>query len=294
MSAFASAAFLGFYDIFKKQALDGNAVIPVLFFNTLLSATIFVPFIAASHAGLLADSLLHVPAGTPQQHGCVLLKAIIVNSSWLFGYFGLKHLPITVVGPINATRPVFVLLGAILIFGERLNAWQWTGMLLAIAALFLLSRSSKKEGIDFIHDKWILCVALAAIFGVVSGLYDKFIMKQLEPMFVQAWCNIYLSVIMFAVLMTMWYPKRRNTTPFKWRNSIILVTLFLVVADFLYFSALSQSDSMISVVSMVRRSNVIVSFVLGAVWLREKNVRSKALNLLLILIAMVFLYIGSR
>ena len=34
--AFLSAALLGFYDAFKKKALSGNAVIPVLFLNTLL------------------------------------------------------------------------------------------------------------------------------------------------------------------------------------------------------------------------------------------------------------------
>ena len=32
--AFTSAALLGFYDVFKKQALNGNAVLPVLFLNT--------------------------------------------------------------------------------------------------------------------------------------------------------------------------------------------------------------------------------------------------------------------
>ena len=35
--AFASAALLGCYDTLKKVALKDNAVIPVLFFNTLFS-----------------------------------------------------------------------------------------------------------------------------------------------------------------------------------------------------------------------------------------------------------------
>ena len=33
--AFMSATLLGFYDSFKKKALKGNAVIPVLFLNTV-------------------------------------------------------------------------------------------------------------------------------------------------------------------------------------------------------------------------------------------------------------------
>ena len=70
-------------------------------------------------------------------------------SSWTFGYFGMKHLPLTIVGPINATRPVMTLVGALLIFGERLNVYQWIGVLMAIISFFMLSRSGKKEGIDF-------------------------------------------------------------------------------------------------------------------------------------------------
>ena len=43
--AFLSATLLGFYDAFKKKALSCNAVIPVLFLNTLFSSLIFIPFI---------------------------------------------------------------------------------------------------------------------------------------------------------------------------------------------------------------------------------------------------------
>ena len=54
----------------------------------------------------------------------VFLKAVMVLSSWIFGYFGIKHLPITIVGPINATRPVLTLVGAMIIFGETpLRSW---------------------------------------------------------------------------------------------------------------------------------------------------------------------------
>lgn len=294
--AFGSAMLLGFYDVFKKQALNGNAVVPVLTLNTLLGALIFVPFILSSSLGWgwFEGTVFHVAAGGWREHGLVVLKSFIVIGSWLFGYFGLKHLPITIVGPINATRPVLVLLGAMLIFGERLNLCQWTGMILAMIALVMLSRSGRKEGIDFVRNKWIFCVAMAAVFGVVSALYDRYIMRRLDPMFVQAWCNLYLSAIMLAVLMIMWYPRRSKSTPFQWRWTIVGVSVFLTVADFLYFFSLSQPDAMISVVSMIRRSNVLVSFVCGALWLHEKNVRSKALGLFIILVGMIFLYFGSK
>ena len=46
--AFLSAALLGFYDVFKKKSLRDNAVLPVLFLNTLFSSLIFLPFILIS------------------------------------------------------------------------------------------------------------------------------------------------------------------------------------------------------------------------------------------------------
>lgn len=112
------------------------------------------------------------------EHRLILLKSLIVLSSWILGYFGIKHLPLTLVGPINATRPVMTLVGALLIFGEQLNGWQWAGVVLAILSFFLLSRSSRKEGISFVHNGWVACIVLAAVLGAASGLYDKFLMTS--------------------------------------------------------------------------------------------------------------------
>ena len=144
-----------------------------------------------------------------------------------FGYFGMKHLPLTIVGPINATRPVMTLVGAMLIFGERLNLYQWIGVFMAVISFFMLSRSGKKEGIDFKHDRWIWFVVLAAVLGAVSGLYDKYLMGRFNNMQVQAWYNIYQLFMMGGVLMFLWWPKRKTSTPFRWDWCIILISVFL-------------------------------------------------------------------
>ena len=273
--AFLSAALLGLYDVSKKQALRGNAVIPVLFLNTLFSSIIFLPFILLSATtGVLDETLLYVPVCGWEVHRYVIIKSFIVLGSWLFGYFSMKHLPITIVGPINATRPVMVLLGALFIFGERLNGYQWVGVLLAMASFMLLSRSGRKEGIDFRHNRWICFVVLSSLLGAVSALYDKFLMQRFDSMVVQSWFTIYQFFIMGVVLLVLWYPKRRQGTPFHWSWAIPLISFFLSVADFAYFTALAQEDSLIAVVSMVRRGSVVVSFLCGALLFREKNLRS--------------------
>lgn len=293
--AFLSAALLGIYDVFKKVSLDKNAVIPVLFLNTLFCSLIFLPFILLSYLrpDWIGESLFYVPPITPGIHIYVIIKAVIVLSSWICAYFATKNLPLTLVGPIKATQPVLTLVGAMLIFGERLNVYQWIGVSIAIFSFFLLSASGRKEGIRFGHNKWIWFMVLATVTGATSGLYDKYLMSRFDRMTIQVWYMFYQMIIMFFIMMFLWYPKRHESSPFQWRYSIFFISLFLVIADYVYFYALSQPGSMISIVSMVRRSGVVVSFIGGVFFFHEKNIKSKAIDLALVLIGMFFLYLGT-
>lgn len=310
--AFTSAALLGFYDVFKKQALRNNDVVMVLTLNTLFGSLIFLPFVVLSFMGVITpSSLFYVPVCGWEVHQFIILKAFIVLLSWLCGYFAMKNLPLTIVGPINATRPVMVLLGALLIFSERLNTYQWIGVLLAIVGYFLLRRSGKKEGIDFRHNRWIVFAILGALFGAVSALYDKFLLSPVETgglgfdrMVVQSYFLFYQFGMMALILLRLQLKKgasnngvaddEASSSAFHFSFFIPLISLFLSAADFVYFYALAQPEALISVVSMIRRGSVIVSFTFGAMFFHEKNPWSKALDLAFVILSMVFLWLGSR
>lgn len=306
--AFTSAFLLGLYDTSKKQALKNNAILPVLTLNTLINALLLLPLIILTAVDALSPSSpLHTPSYAWPEQGYILVKAILVLASWLFGYYGIKRLPLTIVGPINATRPVLVLIGAITIFGEQPTPLQWLGIITAILSIYLLSRSSKKEGINFTHSRAIIYILLANILGALSGLYDKYLMAPtpngglgLDQTAVQAYNNIYqfFLIIPFCLyyLSAVRHAKSYGhaVTPFRWHWSIPLISIFLTAADLVYFHALTQPDAMISIVSQVRRSSVIVTFVIGALFLHEKNLRSKTVDLTLLIISMLFLYFGSK
>lgn len=293
--AFLSAFLLGCYEVNKKMSLTGNAVIPVLFCNTLICSLIFLPFILLSfYTDTLDGTMFYVPRVSAETHLAVFVKAVIVLSSWISGYFALKHLPLTLTGPIKATQPVLTLLGALIIFGERLNFYQWVGVAFAVASFYLLSLSGKKEGINFAHNKWIALTVLSVLLGTCSGLYDKHLMQGLDVMTVQVWFNVYQCGIMLLILLFLWYPRRKETTPFVWRWNIVFISVFICLADWIYFYALSFPDSMISIISMIRRSNVLVTFAAGALFFHEKNLKSKAVDLVLVLIGMIFLYLGTK
>ena len=283
--AFGSAALLGGYDSFKKISLKDNAVIPVLLLNTLLCAVIFSPWLVQTGFGGWAL----------QKY--IVAKSALVLSSWIAGYMAMKHLPLTIVGPVNATRPVLVLLGAIFLFGERLNLLQWAGVLLAILAYFLMRLTGRKEGYRR-GDKWMVCLVLAVLLGAASGLYDKYLMSPhylgMDRMQVLSWYSLYQAGMMAIVTAFLWWPRRKSTTPFHWNWGIPFISIFLCGADFLYMQALSQPEALIAVVSMIRRGSVLVSFAIGALVLKEKNLKAKAMDLGLLLLSMLLLYLGSR
>ena len=293
--AFLSALMLGLYDVAKKRSLVGNAVVPVLWFNTLISTIIFLPVVIDSEfaLGLLADTSLSYEPTTTFSHLLVALKAVITLSSWICGYYAMKHLPLSIVGPVNATRPVVVLVGAVLLFGERLNLWQWGGVLLTIASLYLLSVSSKRENISF-SSRHAVAMFMAMLLGAVSGLFDKYIISEhsLDPMFVQSWFSIYQLAIMSLLLIILWYPRRKSDI-FHWTWAIPLISIFVSLADYCYYHAIDMDGSMIAIISMVRRFSVVVSFMCAALIFGEKNLRSKAIDMVLILVGMILLAIGS-
>lgn len=289
--AFTSACLLGCYDVCKKQALDGNAVVPVLLVNTVL-CTLF----SGVTTWVVSPASLSLSGVDGRSMLLVVAKSALVLSSWICGYFAMKHLPITIVGPVNSTRPVMVLLGAVLIYGERLNAWQWAGVTLAVVAFYLLKRTSKKEGIRWSHNRWVVLLVLAAVFGAASGLYDKYLLSPLgaglDRLFVQTWFNAGQALFMALMAVLLWWPHRQSD-PFHWHWGIVGISLFLTAADLVYFYALTNADAMISIVSMVRRSSVLVSFAYGAFVLREHNLRSKGLDLLLLLLSLACLGMGA-
>ncbi len=285
--AFISATLLGFYDVFKKQSLRGNAVLTVLLLNCLFSSIIFLP------------ALWYAPFGGWEVQKYIVLKAFIVLSSWICGYFAMKHLPLTLVGPMNASRPMLVLVAAMVLFGEQLNMLQWTGVLLAVCSFFLLKLGGKKEGIDFFRNRWVLCLLAAVLLGAVSALYDKYLMSSPEDgglgmnrLTVQSYFNFYQLAIMLVVIsLERW--KGQAEATFQWRWTIPLISIFICAADLAYFYCLSLDDAMISVVSMVRRGSVIVSFMMGAFVFHEHNLKAKAVDLTLVLLGLLFLYWGT-
>ena len=287
-----SAGFLGFYEIAKKVSVRDNAVPPVLFFNVMTSALLWLPFVIWSKTAgdTLPFEMLRVASLTGTAHGQLFLKAIIAGSSWIFASFALKHLPMSIAAPIRASSPLWTILIATLFMQERPNPLQWVGVAIILLSFWAFSLVGRREGIHFHRDRWVGFMLLATLLGSFSALYDKYLLqnKSMTPSTVQAWFSIYLVVFM-TPLMIHWTMRRRRLERFQWRWAIPMIAVLLLVSDFLYFSAIADKQAMISLISPLRRTSVVIAFIAGILMYKEKNWRSKAVCIVTMLIGVYVL-----
>ncbi|MFV0554328.1 MAG: EamA family transporter [Mangrovibacterium sp.] len=294
--ALISAFLLGIYDVIKKVSLNNNAVFPVLFISTLTAAVIVIPIITLSpiYPQFFQAAHIYVPPISLVAHVQIFVKTVIVVGSWVFAFFALKNLPITIVAPIRATGPLWTLIGAIFIFHERLNIIQWIGVVVTFFFFYLFSTAGKLEGINFKRNKWIYFIIAATLLGSVSSLWDKFILKTIDRVAVQAWFSFYQVVVMLPVMILFrWTKKKEKRAPFEWRWTIPMIAILLLFVDYAYFYSLSIPESMVSIVSALRRGGVLVAFVIGAFLFKEQNIRRKGVYLLGILLGILLISLGS-
>lgn len=289
-----SALMLGGYELCTKQAVTKNAVVPVLFLSTLIGAAVCVGFMCFNTfvpqtlpTGLVADPL------SWKQHAQILLKSSIVAASWVFTYFALKHLPLSIGSPIRATSPLWTLVGAVLILGERPSLLQTVGILITLGSFIGLSLAGAREGVHFHKNKWVLFLILGTLFGAASSLYDRYLFGRLHfrvPT-VQVWFSVYLALL-FLPLGIGWKRRWWNRNEFTWRWSIVGISVFLLLADYIYFSALTHPDALVSVVMSLRRGSTLVGFTGSILFMGEEHGWRKLPAVLGIVLGMALAVIG--
>jgi len=189
-----------------------------------------------------------------------------------------------------------VVLFSVLLFGERLDWMQWVGVVLVLAALFLLGHTSRNDGSVKARKIGFVYMAVAVLTGVASALYDKHIMSGMEPLFVQSWTNLYITILLGLCLLLRRLvkgPGDNREKTFRWDWWLLVVAVLITCADAMYFFSLKQPDALLSIISVVRRASVLVTFVCGAIFFKEGNLRAKSLNMLLMVAGVALILIGS-
>ena len=282
-----SALFLALYDLAKKASVRDNAVLPVLLVSTGCGCAAFVAGLAL--CGSLSSAVAAVDGRI------VLLsavKSVIVATSWIFTFMALRTLPITIATPIRASAPALVFMAAFLLYGEMPSALQAVGMLAVFGGYFVFSWAGRREGVDFFRDRAVWCAVAGACFSALSSIWDKYVfqLRGAPVESVQLLFQLGL-VVVYALALSGQRLLRLPHDRFEFRPTIPFVGVLLAAADWLYFKGLAIPGVPISVGSLMRRFSVVVTFVLGARFFHETNLKRKALALAAILAGVVLLCI---
>ncbi len=284
----ASALLLGFYDVCKKRAVLDNPVAPTLFWANL-SGTVFL-LLLLTVGGRLRGAM----GCSAFEYFLIFLKAVLVGSSWACVYYAIRELPISIASPVRASAPVWVFIGGICFYREIPGLWQAVAMISIFAGYLIFALSGKLDNIDLTRHKGVHALIAGTLLGAAASLYDKYLLNSLgiSPLTVQ----FYFSLNLVLVLGANWLCRsmfKGNRREFHWHWSVAATGILLIAADFCYFYAVSLPDIHISVVSLLRRSNCIVSFLLGALVFHEKHLSKKFAAMLLILLGVALLALNK-
>lgn len=291
--ALLSAFFLGCYNLSVKHAVRDNAVLPVLFFSNALSALVWLAVMGAARSGVGIPDVLRANTLTGTQHLEIIARAALIATMWMLMYCGVKQLPVSIAGPIQSTNPLWMLVGAVIVLGERLTMMQWLGVAVTIGAFFALSMAGAREGVNFLKNRAVWLLLAGVILAAPSGLYDKWLLghEHISSATLQTWFSIYLALL-FLPIMVLWKFRLWKRSEFHWRWSILLVSLFLLTSDFFFFQALRSPDGLLSIVASIKRSEVLVTFIGGAVIFHENHVRQKIPIVIALLLGVVITMLG--
>ncbi|WP_246112918.1 EamA family transporter [Allorhodopirellula solitaria] len=292
-----SASLLGLYDVTKKVSVRGNAVPIVLLLSVCVGALIWSALLLLQTALPAMDwpDWLRVDAIDRWGHLALAGKSVLVGVSWTLAFHALKALPLSIAAPIRSTSPLWTLFIAIAFLGERPTPLQWLGIAIVLGSFWALSIVGSQEGIRFRTDRAVWWMVAATILGAISSVYDKILLQEFgySPATVQAWFSVYLVPVMVP-LAVRWYREQnadipRPTAPFEFRRSILLISPLLLAADMAYFTALSDPEALLSVVSPLRRASVIVTLIAGSRMSGEYNLWRKIACVLGILVGVILL-----
>ncbi|EJE48689.1 EamA-like transporter family [Acidovorax sp. CF316] len=271
---------LGTYDFLTKLALRDRGVLEVVLLTSVLGALLWLPLLLvppAASPALQPWGLYPAPLGWREQ-ALVLPKSLMMVATWVLSYYAVKALPLSISAGVRASGPLWTAAGAIVLLGEQLTWWQWLGLAVSMLSYALFSRIGGKEGIRFHRDGWVLCMLAATLLSSANALYDKHILAglRLDLAAVQAWSALQRSLIALALLPWVW-PRLSLRGLFTRHWAVPAIALAYVAAEYLYLAAVQTEGAMISVISVLRRTNLVMVFGLGALFLRERFIAQKSL-----------------
>lgn len=285
--ALGAGLLLGLYDFLTKIALKENSVLDVVFFCCLIGGLMWLPFCFMPEfaAAVLQPLALYPKSLTWTEQALLVPKSLMMVVTWVLSYYSVKSLPLSISAGVRASGPLWTALGAMVFLSEQLSWTQWLGLAIAMAAYYGFAVIGSKEGISFRQNVWVLAMLAATLLSTANAIYDKYVIAslRLDLSAVQAYSAVQRAVIGLALL-SMVSGSVRWTSLFSRNWAVLAVAASYVAAEFIYLWAVSQEGAMISVIAILRRTNLVMVFGLSALLLTERFIAQKTMAIILVLV----------
>lgn len=260
----------GLREPIKKEALRGNAVLPVLFGYTFIGFLMSVPS---------AKGITDIPLNV---FFWIVVKSLSIFIGWIFAFKGIKKIPIGVYGIADMSRVIFSTLLGVVFLRESLSVKGVISLILVATGLYFANQKKDIENGEY-HYKYVIYVFLSCFFNAISGTLDKYIMStgEITSSALQFWFMLLTSLFYLSYMMIKREQieiKKVFTNPW-----VYLLSFSLVFGDRLLFIANQDTESKITVMTILKQSSAVVTILLGKLIYKEKNIAKKLLCALIII-----------
>ena len=267
------AIFTGFFQCAKKKAVEKNTIYEVLaVFST-------IAFILTA---LTSNKVFNI-GFTPLI--IVFIKSIIIVIAWILSLHAIQKMPISLYSVINLSKIVFSIIMSVVFLGEKLTVLLIVGAIIIILGLFLVNKVSNVKSKKETSLKIILILLVSCLLNSISAIIDKQVLKYINPMQLQFWFLLFLSICYWVILL--FKDKKLDIKKIKKNYWILIAAICLTVADRFLFKANEVSESKVSIMTLIKQVSVIEGIILGKILFDEKNIIKKLLCSLLIIIGIL-------
>ena len=266
-------------EIAKKKAMEKNTVMEVLFVYTLMSFVFVLP--QAGQAGGME----------PRFFALIALKSFVMFLAWIFGFYSLKKMPVSLYGVLSLSRVLFATFSGVIFLHETLAGNQIAGLVIVCAGLLLLRVNPKKKETpatlpqapeaeqdapnqpvpapEPVKPIFIILAFASCILNAVSGFMDKILMRDVTSSQLQFWYMLFL-IIYYGIYVLI---KRIKISPGVFKNGWVwALAIMFVIGDKALFIANGMPQSRITIMTLIKQSACLVTIIGGKIFFKEDRI----------------------
>jgi len=206
----------------------------------------------------------------------------------------LKYIPSSYAFPVAKLNSVFLILYSIVLFNDKPNALQWTGILISVSIPIFLGLSMQNKN-NVTHSNvrlkglfFAVIAAFSTSLSMLAGKYASSSVPNLNYMFVS-----YLFVVFYTLILNRVGESPEKEKPHKYYNKILLFGIPIGILNFAgyYFVLQAFASGPLSLIQGITSNSFVISVLLAILIFKERFTYKNAIVVALAVISILLIKI---